>query len=502
MSAVPRRLALVTPAFFPLRQVIEEPGSPARGAVDMIWRWAKDSRYVIPVEPWNVDLVLPAEVSEEASLRVLAAAARHTPGGSRRILVYQVSDILGVSAVDTVHGTRGPLTKIDDGWLEQLENRSDLGRDDLVGSVRVYATSVRGPLAWAERRADSLPGSHPVARPGMSWYPTDKMLVFELQRIPGASSRRLFAVARCSNQGTLDEWLWTSPGAGLPPFTRYLLEAARLRHQSRVLRKDLPDLRGTVAEVDRKCTQVEKALGGDRVPLDRILTAERELATLGTRQQGLIEQLTSVQIMIRTVEAILHNLESIGAGGRVGAADQRIGQWTLEQLRSDQAYLAAAQLKASELTRLTAATVTTRLADRRANLALFQATVLGSVLMALAAIQSLEYKVPLPGRLQPPTITLLAAVALVLPSAVVRWPRGAGYHASWARIDTLFAAVAGAAVGWFSTSLVSWLAGAAHFAWRLHVVVTVGVAAAGAAAGWALASHRRRTLRRSEGVAP
>jgi hypothetical protein len=92
---------------------------------------------------------------------------------------------------------------------------------------------------------------------------------------------------------------------------------------------------------------------------------------------------------------------------------------------------------------------------------------------------------------------LLAAIALMLPSAVVRWSRGAAYHPSWAWIDVFFAAVTGAAVGWFIASLVSWLLTPLHFVWRWPVFVTVCVALAGALAGCALAGYRRKKLLKS-----
>ncbi|GAA3963027.1 CATRA conflict system CASPASE/TPR repeat-associated protein [Actinoplanes auranticolor] len=484
------RPALVLHAFFPARQVIGSRSSHARDAVDAVWGWASENGYTEKVGGWDTDLTFPEELSEHHSLKVLAARARPTPGGSRELLVYQVHDVLVVSSVHAFHSRLRNWPQFDDQWLTHLEG---LGEEHLIGAARVYCSVVGGRLERAGGLADGLTNRRPAVRPGLAWRPTDKMLVYELARSGLAAPRRLLAVAK--EEPTLDEWLWTSPGSGLPSFTRYLLQAARLRNLSVVLRTLRPGFRETVRRVEEQCRAVETVIGDRGVPLEQILAAERGLVRLNIDQGGLVEQLTTLRSMIRSVEAIQHNLETVGATGRVGAADSRIGRWALEQLRTEDAYLSAAQVKAAEQGRLATAVVTTRLADRKANLTLLQTTIIGAVLMTLATIQSLEYEVPLPGRLQPPTIFLLTGLALVLPSAVLRWPRGAAYDATWARIDVGFAAVIGAGAGWFCTSLVSWATDAFRFHWQGSVALTVGFAAVGAGLGGWIADRRRKKLK-------
>ncbi len=491
MSAYPAKPALVAHAFFPARRVLAEPGSAARQAVDGIWAWAEAQGYTDPIGGWKTELVLPGdgEADEQDYLEVLAAASRKTAGGSRQILVYRIFDVVGVSSVDAVHGERNSWDGFDDGWLVQLPAAE--GRD-LFGSAVVLSGLTADPAGQAAGLAGQVPARQGGAELGPPWRPTGRMLVHDLLVRGEALPRRLFVLAEPDDEPVLDEWLWTSPAAGLPLFTRYLLQAARLRHQRAVLRAALPGLRATVRQIDEGCAALDDLLGAHEVPIDRVVSADRALSELSTRQQGLIEQLSGIQTMIRTVRTITYNLDALVTEGRAGAVDRRIADWTLEQLRSEEAYLQAAKLKSAELSRSAGATITTRIEDRRANLALLQTSVLGAVLMALAAVQSLEYRLPLPGRLQPALIFLLAALALLLPSAVLRWPRSAGRGARLSRIDASFVAVAAAGAGWLVTSLGSWLGDRLDVTGRWPDLLTPVVAFAAGLAGWSAARRRHR----------
>ncbi|MFC4150465.1 CATRA conflict system CASPASE/TPR repeat-associated protein [Micromonospora mangrovi] len=503
MTVLLRHPALVVHAFLPAARVLGPTDSPARRALDDIWARMRAAGYRDRMGSWPTELVLPAADDGQDTLTVLGAAAKPTVDGSRELLVYRVRGVIGVSTVDATRRERTSWADFDHGWLAELGH---LDRTDLIDTVLVHSglsprRSVRSrpsepPAESCRRLAGGPPDLGPGGPPRSCWHPTEGMTVWELPRDPGTpASRRLLAVAGADDEQILDEWLWTSSSPGLPPFTRYLIQAGKLRYHRAVLRRDLPRLRGTVQDVGRLCDRLDAMLHGADVPLERILEANRKLADLGTRQKGLIEQLSDVRAMTGTVEIIRRNLDAIV--DQVSPTDHETADWTLDQLRAEERYLSAAQLKAAELGRLATSTVSTRLEERKANLTLFQTVALGSVLMALAAIQSLGYKVPLTGRLQAPTIFLLAAVALTLPWAVVRWLRGAPYHRRWAVVDVAFAALMGAAAAWFARSFIVWWCTAFRFRWDWSVAVTVGAATAGAAVGAGIALLRLRQLRKS-----
>ena len=100
---------------------------------------------------------------------------------------------------------------------------------------------------------------------------------------------------------------------------------------------------------------------------------------------------------------------------------------------------------------------------------------ISAVVTALAAIQALTFKVPLPESLQGPLIAFLAVVAFALPVALARWtgtmPRSAPYR--WP--DHAAAALLGASLGWFVIALI-W-----HLHW--HATAPWPAAVGGAAVG-------------------
>src|SRR5205823_6139030 len=85
---------------------------------------------------------------------------------------------------------------------------------------------------------------------------------------------------------------------------------------------------------------------------------------------------------------------------------------------------------------------------------LIQTSVLGSIIMALTAISAFAYTVPVPNALRGPLVCLLAALALVLPGAAVRWTRGVGDDAPWPGVNLVGGSLLGAATTWLGLSIV------------------------------------------------
>lgn len=148
--------------------------------------------------------------------------------------------------------------------------------------------------------------------------------------------------------------------------------------------------------------------------------------------------------MRRTMEIATANLSALSGDDELGGplADGReLGAWFAHQLEDDAIYLEAARERATQGGGV----------DRPAGASTPGAVhlgltgVIGAILMVLAAIQSLEFTVPLPPLVKPAVVTTLGAVALLFSLVVLRvtvpdrrWPlglvwAGAGFVAGWPR---------------------------------------------------------------------
>ncbi|MFJ7131451.1 hypothetical protein [Streptomyces fungicidicus] len=92
-------------------------------------------------------------------------------------------------------------------------------------------------------------------------------------------------------------------------------------------------------------------------------------------------------------------------------------------LGDDVTYLGSAREQVAEAARVATESAAQRLQSHQ-YLSLVQTTVIGSVLLALTAIQALAYELPVPERLHAPLIALLSSSGLVLPLLVGRRRRG------------------------------------------------------------------------------
>ncbi len=163
--------------------------------------------------------------------------------------------------------------------------------------------------------------------------------------------------------------------------------------------------------------------------------------------------------------------------GGLFADDQALAGWLSEQLDDDATYLEAAQERARQVSALTDQLVQRGQQRRQERFNLGLTGVIGAILMSLAAIQSLNYRVPLPPLVKPAVVATLAAVALFASLVVLRlavpdrrWPlvlMQAGFglvmaSLGWVGVSALAQDDVG--VGW------TWLASGAAFG--------IGVAAA------------------------
>jgi hypothetical protein len=253
--------------------------------------------------------------------------------------------------------------------------------------------------------------------------------------------RRLVILAPTGHDAQLSALIWCSGPPRLAPLTRYLLHAAKLRYQLRVWRRDqrVHQLR---ASAEATLHQLRRRLLTDASLTDASLTeadldrAEDQLAALQVDEAGLIDAATQVHTMRRTAQIAATNMAAhaaritdadIADGGHLFAGDQTLGAWFDQQLDDDATYLGTARERAAQLGAVFDRELRRRRDQRRdaarhrhERFTLLQTALLGAVLMCLTAVQSLDYRLPLPAPVKPAVVAALGAATLYLSTTVLR----------------------------------------------------------------------------------
>ncbi|MGW2776445.1 CATRA conflict system CASPASE/TPR repeat-associated protein [Streptomyces olivaceoviridis] len=267
------------------------------------------------------------------------------------------------------------------------------------------------------------------------------------------------AVGPTAREDAFDAWTWHVHRTGAPArFTRYLEEAARLRHQASVHRAHQQSFRAMClrlsATSQRLAERCGEVLANGTGPND-LLAAEVTIAALYVGDQGLNQSLRdlrdmrySVRITVDTMTGVL----PVAPGNDVGG-DQELSHDLTALLDDDIGHGESVKQEAEEISRTAAVLVQQRMHLLQQRTTIIQGAVLGSLLMALAAVQTLSYRLPLPGALHAPLITWLSVLALLLPVQLLRWRRADGGTRRPTWFDQLSVLSMGAATGWLSASV-------------------------------------------------
>lgn len=284
----------------------------------------------------------------------------------------------------------------------------------------------------------------------------------------------------------------------MTPFANYLLEAATVRHY-----RSLWDA-GNASRLYAQAGQMARPLleltagvakrEGREPDADELLSATAPLVSLQIGESGLVDQMTTLRDMQRSVAIAAANMAEYASHEQTSglfADDAKLATWLTSQLEHDAAYLASAAERVRTLGALADQLIQRGLAGRQERVNLGLTGVIGAVLMVLAAIQSFNYAVPLAEPVQAPVIATLGALALMLSTVVVRT---AARRRIWSGV-ALWAAAAllAAAVAWTTVAIVATLAGI-HVASGKVSLWAVSAALATAAAG-ALALTKRPASR-------
>jgi hypothetical protein len=173
-------------------------------------------------------------------------------------------------------------------------------------------------------------------------------------------------------------------------------------------------------------------------------------------------------------------------------SDVTLAERLRERIDHDISRVRDATAHADRVAEATAVVVQRGLSLNETRINVVQGSLIGAILMVLAAIQALEPDVKgVPGAIQLPLIVALGALALALPTALFRLSRSAPRDLPLKIFDQVTMAASVGGVAWLTGQLVTHLTGHRF----LGVAGVLGCVAGGlvvlAAAGWALSARKR-----------
>lgn len=462
----------------------------------------------------GLDMVLAARMAPPAlprdlqhgEMRVLQWA-RRPPAGSRWPLplyeaaLWTTGDDLCLSAIlapnDDARSWRDLEKEVGAvrPWGESLREEDDLG------GARVYVAMLdRHPaeedlpelaLEVAGRLGDDL---------GYDWsqrwsLTRQGFVVWELPPVTGRV-RRLVLLAHVDAERALDTFAWSPGGGELGVFGKYLLDAAKLRCLDRVHHRLAPTIDGLLAETGRAATNLFALQRSVTATSPELVTAGAVLSEVRIRSGGLNEQrtvLSGIEHAIAAAEMnIRTNVPVRAEGPGPVASDLAIAAQIRERVAQD-ILRARNAIESADHAAASAAVVVQRgLSMNEQKINIVQGSLLGAILMVLAAVQALQPDLKgIPAGFHAPLIAMLGGLALSLPNVLFRWSRGASPDLPLRRFDyvTLVAATAGTA--WFAGQLFAYLL-SGRFLGVAGVLACIAGGLLMLGAGRALLTARRR----------
>lgn len=280
--------------------------------------------------------------------------------------------------------------------LRELSNEIDLA--GLVGPATLSA----GPRVWAVPPVDD-----------------------------GGAAYTAIVLADRSDDEAMGDAVW-SPGLG--PLARYLLNAAKMRYQARLLRDARHDLSAGRREIGRSLDRLRDLILDGNPTAAELADGMHELAVIRNQRAGLVDLLIKVRTMGRTTEIAASNMAALATfmapadhdAGMFGA-DQATATAITQDLDDEAYYLEMAEHRARHIGDAIGDAVSRNdrtTADlsraRQQRFGLLQTAIIGTMLMALTVIQSIGYQIPIPSAAKLPTVALFASVAMWLSATAMR----------------------------------------------------------------------------------
>ena len=413
-------------------------------------------------------------------------AARHASGRPLREAWWDhESDVACVSLTLSRDG--------DGGWqrlyAEWSALKAEVDLASMLGTVEILTALVTGTgeqvipdpdhesAIFADLQAD-LPSFECPPAPGWNATATatrDGLCLWQTSSARlESSTRNLVVLAPQAKDDQLGQWVWAP---GMAPLARILLDACVLRYQARVVRHDRDGVRQQRLRIAEALHGLQTLVAGGTEGTDdaKLREAQHQLTTLQANESGLIDTLVAVRLMRRTVQIASANMAAVaahlmeGPGGKpLFRDDQALAAELDQQLDDEASYLEAARERAQHFLAIAQRALDDRVQrqiqagrERQERFTLVQTAIIGAALMALTAIQSFGYKVPLAEPAQPAVIAALVAVAFYLSAIALRLATPAAHQGQpWRRtawlttVEALSLGAVAATLAWAVIELV------------------------------------------------
>ncbi|MFE9810276.1 CATRA conflict system CASPASE/TPR repeat-associated protein [Streptomyces sp. NPDC005227] len=489
--------ALLVMVFAPVDSEID---GHSREYLECTWRACRSLGMLEPVAGTSVPadhidfgLAHPAA----SGFTLLAAAQRTGDDSVYSAFAFADHDVVGLVALLAPNDPTGDLTQWADLDAEWSGAVAAAGRPPqpwgLLGEFRVFEALHGRVIARRDRAMCDLVRRHAPRTGSEPWWAgfdrTEHGFAVwrsaETGELEGVTDLHVLAPVR--HEVALDGWAWATDGRhGLRPLTRYLLQLSKIRYQGRLYATSEPS-RAQISESDERTTALLRELDSATrrpAPLERVLKTSHLLDETQFGPQGLLWTITRQRQLSRSLSTAVANMRlhapasrRHGEGVSWTVTDLADAEWLIKQVDEDRLHLEAARERADSVRAAVSVLVERELVSHRSWLTLVQTSILGSILTALTAVQTMNYKLPIRKGLESPVIVAVAALALALPLATLRWAGVAPTTSRYRWLDSGVAGLFGAALGWLA---VTWWAlgrggGLPSAPWTLSGAVAAGL---------------------------
>ncbi len=340
-----------------------------------IWAACRDlMRMDRPLPSDKLDAVVPLEPPPSPppadETEVVLAGQQRDSREVLQALLRRRHDVLCLSVVLTSHpDVLGDWADLDRQW----DAIAGTAPPTLLGTARIYQACLLDPsiglpeasAAHATRYAAGLAHGGVTGWEKYGTMSGDGFAIWDLGGDDMRLERRLVVIASKDDDRRLSAWTWSDGRLSLPPFARYLLQAAKVRFELRV--RTGADPRALSDRSDAVARRLGMLLvnAGEPRPANessKVGAASDRLDTvlgqLRRQEIRLVEAAASLREMRRTVEIAADNMAAVlgvadarGDRGLFGE-DQQVAAWFVRQLDDDLFYLEAARDRARETDRL------------------------------------------------------------------------------------------------------------------------------------------------------